>query len=267
MKRPTFAIAETDGTAAIVVAAALTALAMFAIGAGLLIACARLRIENAGQLVTIAVVADDPEQQAGRARTIATMLRGRGDLRDVRIVPDAIVRSEIGDGALPALIDAKLLPGADETPLVRALAGLPGVNVARAETPATGGLRSLAHIAGLIAALACTGIIAGGIAAARERSARQAMTIALLERLGATDAQLLRLILFKTLRSLLIGCLAGAALAVPFLLWQASAAGLGGGKAFSLQNGTMLALTPIATILLGGLGATAAAWRGLRGRP
>ncbi len=266
MKRLTFAVAEMEGTATIVAAAALTALAMFAIGAGLLIECARLRIENAGRLVTIAVVADDPEQQAGRARTIATMLRGRGDLGEVRVVPEAIVRSEIGDGPLPALIDAQLLPGADQTPLAHALAGLPGVRVGRAETPATDGLRNLARIAGLIAGLAFTGIIATAIGATRERSVEQARAIELLERLGASDAQSLRLMIFDTLRSVLIGSVVGAALAVPFL-WQAGAAELGGVKAFSLQNWTMLALTPIAMILLGGLGATAAAWRGLRGRP
>jgi hypothetical protein len=266
MKRPGFAITEASATGAVFAAAALTALATLAIGAAVLLGGARLRIENAGRLVTVAVIADDPGQQAARARSILAMLRARDDLRAPHIVPEKELRSEIGDGPLPALIDATLIPGATEAPLARALADLPGVSVVRAETPATTGLRTLLRIAGLIAATAVAGSLATGIAIVRERLSTLGQTLGVLERLGASDAQMARWIAAPALHSLLIGGLIGWAATIPFIAWQAGA--IEGGAMPSIPRGSwaLLAAAPIGTILSGVLGALAAGWRGLRGR-
>jgi hypothetical protein len=236
---------------ATIAVAGFAGLASLGLAAALSLDGERAALENRGRQVTVAVAGGDPTPAAA----IVAMLRGRDDLRDVRAVSPAALRAELGAAApdaLPALVDARLVAGASEAPLVHALAGVPGVSVTRAAVPSTDAIGRLIDVAGGVAAAGMVGGAAMGAVIARGLLGG----VALLERLGASDRQIAGLVVRGAARSIAIGGVVGMLAVIPFLFWQDGA----------LPRWAWIALVPPAIVVAGSFVAAVAAALLLRRR-
>jgi cell division protein FtsX len=211
--------------------ALLAALATLAAAAAFVLGVEAQRIEAMARSVTVAVADTDPAAQANRAAAVATMMRERRDLEGVRVVEARRIVDELGPWiapgeAPPAMIDVTLLPGNDERPLRRALAGQPGIAVFHEGAslgPLATLLRTLDHIAGWIGVATLIGMALIAALTARTRIAGGEETLALLDRLGASGPQVALLVRRPAFREALFGSLGGLVFGLIAMLFIAGA--------------------------------------------
>lgn len=228
-------------------------------------AARQLSATTARTLLVQAVDADRARRETAAQDAQGLLLHARGvravhrlDERAAqRLIGPYIDGVSISDLPLPILIDVKLDADADPARLRALLARVPSIEVA----PAGAGLAPLAalidtlrRLALGVAALAAgaTGLVA--ILAARSALAAQGATISILHGLGATDAQLARLIIVRIARDVAIGAVAGlivAFAAIQLVSRQAAAVGAGlMADGLGAHGWLVLAALPLALILL-----------------
>jgi len=219
--------------------ALLAALATLAAAAAFVLGIEATRIETMARTLTVAVADSDPAAQAGRAAAVQAMLRERRDISDVRAVAPRDLAPWIAPGEThPAMIDATLLPGHDEHPLRRALAGQAGVAVFHegdALAPLATLLRTLDHIAGWIGFATFIGMALIAALTARARIVGGEEALALLDRLGASGPQVAALVRRPALREALFGGIGGLLFGLAAILFIAGA----------LQNADVGAVTAV----------------------
>jgi cell division transport system permease protein len=230
--------------------AIMVALCVLATGGALALAnfAARSQAGLEGGL-TVQIVEADPAVRDAQARKAAEILSADRSVASVRVVPKAelerLVQPWLGKDAgsdaltLPALIDARLVEGADKTALERLRASFaqaaPAARIdAQADWlgPVFGAIRALRWLAmALIVLLTLASAAAVWLAARNAFDANRA-TIEIVHHLGAGDAQIARL--FQ--RSVLVDAALGGALGLGF---GALALALIGGRFAALGSGAV----------------------------
>ena len=249
--------------------AIMVALCVLATGGALALAnfAARSQAGLEGGL-TVQIVEADPAARDDQALRAAEVLAADPSIASVRVVPKAelerLVEPWLGKDAgsdafaLPALIDARLVEGADQAALDRLRAALarkaPAARIdAQADWlgPVFGAIRALRWLAmALIVLLTLASAAAVWLAARNAFDANRA-TIEIVHHLGAGDAQIARL--FQ--RSVLVDAALGGALGLGFgalalALIGGRFAALGSGAvdngAFAPLDWVLVALVPVA---------------------
>jgi cell division transport system permease protein len=221
----------------------------------------RLHAVTAHRLI-VQVTEPDPARRARIAAQVAALLQAQAAVASVERIADAevarLVDPYIGDVVpedvvLPAMIDVRLHPDAEDAVVTGALGRHPSVRVTSAEREAgdlprtLAGLRKAALLV-LIATAAATGLIAAF--AARAALAAEQGILALLHELGATDYQLFGLLLDRIGRDAAIGAVSGLALGLIAMVsvgWWLTPLGLSG---LGLGGWLVLPLLPLGLLLL-----------------
>ena len=230
--------------------------------------------EASGTLVVGIATPDRERREAAAAQVRAIAARDPDTVTTERLSDDA-VRRLLGGGAMPApaILDVRLKAGASPAALAARLSAIPDVRV-QASIPA---LSPLGRLAAGLRWLALAGLaLVGGLAAAaamlvaRATLVGEAMTLALLSGLGATDMQIARLIERRATREALAGALAGSAIAGATVLAAEARIGAALGSGMPLLRASdwgLLALLPLAISALVMVATRLAVLRQLRGSP
>ncbi|MSO74173.1 MAG: FtsX-like permease family protein [Alphaproteobacteria bacterium] len=184
--------------------------------------------------LTVEVPPDAAGETAARAMQVQTLLDANPEVAATRLVSDdevsTLLRPWLGanplpdDLFLPRLIDVTLKPGAsvEASELAASLAAeVPGTRVdnpkAWLDRLGTFG-RSLALVAGIVAALVIAATAVMAIVSTRMAISVHREVVELLHQMGARDAFVARLFQFQAFRAGLIGGVIGAALAALTLI-------------------------------------------------
>ncbi|WEK44486.1 MAG: permease [Candidatus Sphingomonas colombiensis] len=275
-----------DGRAMIWVIAIMLFLTVLAAAMGLATrnAAATLERSLAGRL-TVQLTSGAPGAREAQAARLVTRLRGTAGVTRVTPVSRAalaeLLRPWLGtDGVdpnlpLPVMIDVDLADGAPATlarvrAAVTASAPAARIDLHAGWMTSIAGMLSLATWlgAGLVALMATATATVVVLTARAGLDAHRA-TIEVMHMLGATDVQVARLFQRRIARDALIGGAIGAVAAIAVvLLIGVRAAGLGsellGGAALGIGAWVMLALLPLAFVVLAMIAARVAVTRTLR---
>lgn len=226
--------------------------------------------------VTVQIVEADPAERARQATAAATALAGKPGVSAIRVVPDAeldrLIEPWLGDAAsgdaaipVPALIDLHLSGTITPQRLGELRAALasaaPSARIdAQADWlgPVFAAISSLQWLALALIALLALASIAAVWLAARSALGSNHETIEVVHHLGGTDAQIARIFQRSVARDALLGGCAGLAIGLiaVFLLAQRFAAlgsGMIDGGGLDVMDWAILALVPVAGIVLAAL--------------
>jgi cell division transport system permease protein len=233
---------------------------------------------------TVQIMAADPARREAEAGRALATLRQLPAVRSAAVVNReelaALLQPWLGDdGAdpelpLPAMIDLELV---DDTPatLARARAALqsaaPSARIDAHEAwmaPVAGFLNLVVSIAAVLVLLLAGATAAVVMLAARAGLDAHRQTIEVMHMLGSTDLQVARLFQRRIARDAAIGAAIGSLAAIGMLLLvSGEAAGLGsqllGGATLGISGWAILAMLPIAFVLLAALAARFAITRAL----
>lgn len=236
--------------------------------------------------VTIQILEAAPEMRLRQARDALAAVEGRAEVASARMVPqgelDALVEPWLGasvgdeDLPVPALIDVRLKGKVDAAALqrlsdaVRPLAPASRVDAQSSWlAPVFGAIASLQWLALALIALLMLALTAAVLLAVRNALGAARETIEIVHLLGGTDHQIARV--FQ--RSIAFDATGGGAvglglglIAILFLGRQFAAldSGMVGGGTLGWFDWVLLALIPVAGILLASLTARIAVLRSLR---
>ncbi|MBV7265133.1 FtsX-like permease family protein [Erythrobacter sp. WH131] len=222
--------------------------------------------------VTIQITEADAARRARLTRAAADVMTEQPLVTSVRVVPEeeliALIEPWLGSAAqsdevpIPALIDVELsrsVTGADIAELESALEAV--VPEARIDAqsdwlrPVYDALSALQYLALALIALVALATAAAVWLAARSAFSNHEDTVEILHLLGATDAQVTRIFQRSVLRDAAFGATIGLFVgvgAVWLLSQQFSAlnSGMIGGGALGWQDWVVIALVPVAGVLL-----------------
>ncbi|HWH22073.1 MAG TPA: FtsX-like permease family protein [Allosphingosinicella sp.] len=240
----------------------------------------------AGDRMTVQIMAGEPERRAREAQAALAFLEQHRAVMQARQVGEAemerLLGPWLGEGSLsvdipiPALIDVDLESPATGSDIERQLKRLAPSAVVDDHGSWLGPVRrllaSLAWLAGLMALLTAAASAGTVILASRGALSRHQETIEILHLMGATDRQIARHFERAVARDALIGATLGA-LAAALLFWllgeriQGLGSDLVGSASLSKRNWAVLALIPIAGVLLAMLVARGTILRALNRLP
>lgn len=239
----------------------------------MIVAAAGLALANAAGIVAGAVehryVLQLPDGGAGKLQAAVKAAHGVRNIIGVEAVPEAEMRRTlekwVGEGGLgeelpvPAIIHLDLQPGADVAQIRNALSrAVPGARfIAEQATvqPLLGSLRALRWLAVALVLLMAAATSAAVVLAARGALDTHRNTIEVMHGIGATDEQVALLFQRKIALDALVGALAGGAIAALALLiigggGLAMASDLAGGPPLGAGDFVVLALLPLAAVVL-----------------
>jgi len=272
------------------VIAIMVALTTIAVAAGLALrntaTSAEAELEGG---VTVQIVEAAPERRAAQARAALAFLRDSPQVRSARLVPqdevDRLVEPWLGSGSLeganaavpiPALIDARLggrVSARVLQDLQEELAQIaPAARVDAQSSwldPVFGAIESLQWLAIALVVLLALALAATVLLAARTALGQSRDTIEIVHLLGGTDSQIARVFQRAAGWDAAFGGLIGLGFAaVAIVVLGRRFAGLGAGMvsngALSLFDWLLLALVPLAAIVLAMVTARIAVVRTLR---
>jgi cell division transport system permease protein len=239
----------------------------------MIVAAAGLALANAAGVVAGAVehryVLQLPDGGAGKLEAALRSSRSMPGVIGVEAVPEGEMRETLekwlGPGGLgedlpvPALIHLELAPNADASRIGATLSrGMPGARfIAEQATvqPLLGSFRALRWLAVALVLLMAAATSAAVVLAARGALDTHRSTIETMHGIGATDEQVALLFQRKIALDAMVGALVGGALAVAALLLiggggLAMASELAGGPPLRGSDFILLALLPVAAVVL-----------------
>ena len=239
----------------------------------MIVAAAGLALANAAGVVAGAVehryVLQLPDGGAAKLEAALRSSRLMPGVTSVEAVPEGEMRQTLekwlGPGGLgedlpvPALIHLELAPNADATRIGALLSrGMPGARfIAEQATvqPLLGSLRALRWLAVALVLLMAAATSAAVVLAARGALDTHRSTIETMHGIGATDEQVALLFQRKIALDAMVGALVGGALAAAALLLiggggLAMASDLAGGPPLRGGDFILLALLPVAAVVL-----------------
>lgn len=235
--------------------------------------------------VTVQIVEAAPAARTAQAEAALALLRSRAGVASAELVPQAEVEALIepwlgasaGDEAVPvpALIDVRLSGGADEVRIAELRRAVRGVApAARVDAqsgwlaPVFGAVAALQWLALALIALLALALAAAVLLAVRNALGISRSTIELVHLLGGTDAQIARVFQRSIAFDAAGGGAAGLALGLVVVLFlgrrfAALDAGMIGGGALGWLDWVLLALIPLAGVVLAALTARVTVIRAL----
>ena len=239
----------------------------------MIVAAAGLALANAAGIVAGAVehryVLQLPDGSAGKLQAAVKAASAIGDVTGVEAVPEAEMRKTlekwVGKGGLgeelpvPAIIHLDLQPGSNVAQIGSALGrAIPGARfIAEQATvqPLLGSLRALRWLAVALVLLMAAATSAAVVLAARGALDTHRSTIEVMHGIGATDEQVALLFQRKIALDALVGALVGGAIAALALIiigggGLALASDLAGGPPLRISDFAVLALLPLAAVVL-----------------
>jgi cell division transport system permease protein len=248
---------------------AVTAIMTFAM---IIVAAAGLALANAASSVatstTSKYVVQLPAAAAGQLPALVSAARSLPGVRTVTPVPQSEMRRTLehwlGEAAsspdlpIPAMATIELAPGADSSsiaPALRKRVPQASVSAESAELgPLLGLLRALQWLAVSLVILMASATAAAVVLAARGALDTHRSTVEIMHGIGATDAQVVRLFERKIAVDSIAGALAGSIAGSAALLFLAGgiAAAVGGltSAPLGLLDVAILALVPIAAVII-----------------
>ena len=239
----------------------------------MIVAAAGLALANAAGVVAGAVehryVLQLPDGGGGKLEAALLASRSAPGVTNVEAVPEDEMRSTLekwlGPGGLgddlpvPALIHLELAPGADAgsigASLSRAIPGSRFIAEQATVQPLLGSLRALRWLAVALVLLMAAATSAAVVLAARGALDTHRSTIEVMHGIGATDQQVALLFQRKIALDAMVGALIGGVLAAAALLvigggGLAMANELAGGPPLRGSDLLLLALLPVAAVVL-----------------